>query len=69
MDKLNSIAITLRQMSDNELITSGKQVRKLAEPRIIPVADPWKVQLDEARAEWRRRHPRRAQTASLPFIP
>jgi hypothetical protein len=33
-------------------------VRGLSEPRIGVNPDPWKVQLQEARAEWRRRHPK-----------
>jgi hypothetical protein len=48
----------LRAMSDDELVAFGKSVRRLAEPRVIPVPDPWKLQLAAARAEWRRRHPK-----------
>jgi hypothetical protein len=44
-------------MSDNELINFGKIVRSLSEPRVSVTPDPWKAQLEEARAEWRRRHP------------
>jgi hypothetical protein len=47
----------LRQMSDAELIKFGKTVRNLSGPRIGLTSDPWKAQLEEARAEWRRRHP------------
>lgn len=32
-------------------------VRGLSGPRVSPVPDPWRAQLLEARAEWRRRHP------------
>jgi hypothetical protein len=35
-------------MSDEELIRFGKEVRRLAE-------NPFQRQLDEARAEWKRR--------------
>jgi hypothetical protein len=38
----------LRRMTDKELIEFGKNVRKLAE-------NPFQRQLDEARAEWKRR--------------
>jgi hypothetical protein len=47
----------LRTMSDEELIRFGKQVRGLSTPRVSVTPDPWKAQLEEARAEWRRRHP------------
>jgi len=56
--QLQELRERLREMSDEELIAFGKSVRKLAEPRVIPVPDPWKIQLDLARAEWRRRHPK-----------
>jgi hypothetical protein len=39
----------LRKMSDEELIRFGKEVRRLAE-------NPFQRQLDEARAEWKRRN-------------
>ena len=48
----------LRLMSDEELVKFGKMVRGLSEPRVGVTPDPWKEQLQEARAEWRRRHPR-----------
>jgi hypothetical protein len=38
----------LRRMTDEELIKFGKEVRKLAE-------NPFQRQLEEARAEWKRR--------------
>jgi hypothetical protein len=38
----------LRRMSDAELIRFGKEVRRLAE-------NPFQRQLEEARAEWKRR--------------
>ena len=48
----------LRLMSDEELVKFGKIVRGLSEPRVGVTPDPWKAQLKEARAEWRRRHPK-----------
>jgi hypothetical protein len=44
----------LRKMTDEELIRFGKEVRRLAE-------NPFQRQLDEARAEWRRRKTASAQ--------
>jgi len=55
---LRKLRERLRLMSDTELIQFGKEVRALSEPkRVSPRPDPWKAQLEEARAEWRRRHP------------
>ena len=55
---LRNLRERLRQMSDEELIKFGKTVRSLsAPPRVGVTPDPWKAQLLEARAEWRRRHP------------
>ena len=42
----------------NELIKFGKTVRRLGAPRVGVTPDPWKVQLQMARAEWGRRHPK-----------
>ena len=46
---LQKLRERLRKMSDEELIKFGKQVRKLAE-------NPFQRQLEEARAEWKRRN-------------
>jgi len=48
----------LRQMSDEELIKFGKQECALSAPRVGVTPDPWKLQLQLAREEWRRRHPK-----------
>jgi hypothetical protein len=45
---LEKLRERLRSMSDEELIKFGKQVRELAE-------NPFQRQLEEARAEWKRR--------------
>jgi hypothetical protein len=45
---LRKLRERLRKMSDEELIKFGKEVRGLAE-------NPFQRQLEEARAEWRRR--------------
>ena len=56
--QLQKLRERLRLMSDEELVKFGKIVRGLAEPRVSVMPDPWKEQLQEARAEWRRRHPK-----------
>jgi len=56
--ELQMVRERLRRMSDEELIKFGKNVRKLSGPRVSPTPDPWKAQLEEARPEWRRRHPK-----------
>jgi hypothetical protein len=55
--QLQKLRERLRLMSDEELVKFGKMVRGLSEPRVGVTSDPWKAQLEEARAEWRRRHP------------
>jgi len=45
---LRTLRDKLRKMTDEELIRFGEQVRRLAE-------NPFQRQLDEARAEWKRR--------------
>ena len=45
---LRKLRDKLRNMSDEELIKFGKEVRRLAE-------NPFQRQLEEARAEWKRR--------------
>jgi hypothetical protein len=45
---LRNLRQKLRKMTDEELIRFGKEVRRLAE-------NPFQRQLEEARAEWKRR--------------
>jgi hypothetical protein len=45
---LQKLRDRLRRMTDEELIRFGKDVRRLAE-------NPFQQQLEEARAEWKRR--------------
>jgi hypothetical protein len=45
---LRNLRDRLRKMSDTELVKFGKKVRELAE-------NPFQRQLEEARAEWKRR--------------
>jgi uncharacterized protein HemY len=47
-EALRNLRERLRRMSDAELIRFGKEVRRLAE-------NPFQRQLEEARAEWKRR--------------
>jgi len=61
--QLQKLRERLRLMSDSELIKFGKLVRGLSEPRVGVTPDPWKAQLEEARAEWRRRHPTKRRVA------
>ena len=55
---LRKLREQLRQMPDEELIAFGKYARNLAGLRISGTGDPYKLKLDEARAEWRRRYPK-----------
>jgi hypothetical protein len=48
----------MRTMSDEQLVEFGKLAKSLCGIRVSGTPDPYKVQSDEARAEWRRRHPR-----------
>ena len=50
----------LRKMSDTELMRFGKAARSLCPHRDCP--ETFKRQLEEARAEWRRRHPKHRAT-------
>jgi hypothetical protein len=49
----------LRKMSDLELRKYGRAASDLADPKknYGPPNPSFQIQLDEARAEWRRRHP------------
>ena len=51
----------LRDMSDLELRRFGERARKLSDPKMnFGSTEPHVMELDEARAEWRRRHPKRS---------
>jgi hypothetical protein len=57
---LDEIRAELYEMSDKELIERGKSLAFLCSPKQNfgkPPREVWAVQLKEARAEWRRRHP------------
>jgi hypothetical protein len=58
---LDAIRARLRAMSDTELVAFGKEMRGLVYPLTYggdgkPSVSAFSIQLDEARAEWRRRH-------------
>jgi hypothetical protein len=55
-DELEQLRLRLRKMSDAQLVSFGKAARSLCRHRDCP--DTFKRQLQEARAEWRRRHPK-----------
>jgi hypothetical protein len=48
----------LQAMDDAELIAFGKNAKNLAGMRVSGLPDPHRIQLEEARSEWRRRHPK-----------
>jgi hypothetical protein len=50
----------LRKMSDLELRKYGRAARDLSDPKknFGPPNPAFKIRLEEARAEWRRRHPK-----------
>ena len=55
-DELEQLRARLRKMSDAQLVNFGKAARSLCRDPKCP--DTFKCQLQEARAEWRRRHPK-----------
>ena len=57
----------LQAMGDEELIKFGKYARSLAGIRVSGLSDPYKIKLDEARREWRRRHPKQLWMSSERF--
>ncbi|MBV9886822.1 MAG: hypothetical protein JO119_09780 [Acidobacteria bacterium] len=59
MQTLEAIRDQLRKMTDAQLTEHGKTLRKFC--RRLPgqkIDKRWLMELDEARAEWRRRHPK-----------
>jgi hypothetical protein len=58
MKTLEEIHAELTKMSDAQLIEHGNTLRGFCRPtRGHGIDKNWLNQLDEARAEWRRRHP------------
>jgi hypothetical protein len=57
--QLRKLRDRLRLMSDEVLIQFGKECRNLVRvKRVSASPDPWPAQLEAAREEWRRRHPK-----------
>jgi hypothetical protein len=59
-EDIEQIRARIRAMSDLELRKYGRAARDMADPKknFGPPNPSFKIQLDEARAEWRRRHPK-----------
>ena len=59
-ENIEQLRTRLRKISDHELRKFGRAASDMANPkRNFGVPNPaFQIQLDEARAEWRRRHPR-----------
>jgi hypothetical protein len=59
-DSIEQIRERLRKMTDKELREYGRASAHMADPRKNhgKPNPSFQVQLDEARAEWRRRHPK-----------
>jgi hypothetical protein len=59
-ENLEVIRERLRKMSDLELRQYGRAAGDLSNPKknFGPPNPSFQIQLDEARAEWRRRHPK-----------
>ena len=55
-DELEQLRLRLRKMSDAQLVSFGKAARSVCRDPKCP--DVFRRQLEEARAEWRRRHPK-----------
>jgi hypothetical protein len=57
--QLRKLRERLRLKSDEELICFGRSVRNLVRARRLSASpDPWPAQLEAAREEWKRRHPK-----------
>jgi hypothetical protein len=67
-ENVEQIRERLRKMSDLELRQYGRAARNMADPKKnFGSPNPaFQVQLDEARAEWRRRHPANPDGATRP---
>jgi hypothetical protein len=58
-ENVEQIRKTIRRMSDSELLRYGTACKHMCSPEVNfgePPPKAWVVQLQEARAEWRRRH-------------
>ena len=58
-EDIEQIRERIRKMTDRELREYGRAAASMADPRKNRNPNPsFQIQLDEARAEWRRRHPK-----------
>ena len=60
-ENIERIREELRKMSDAELLRHGQGLRHMCSAKVNfgkPPLEAWATQLNEARAEWRRRHPK-----------
>ena len=60
-NSLDSIRERIRKMSDDELLRYGIAAKDMCSPEANlgkPPRETFVIQLREARAEWRRRHPK-----------
>jgi hypothetical protein len=56
-EDIERIRARIHKMTDRELREYGRAARDLSDPRKNRKPNPsFQIQLDEARAEWRRRH-------------
>jgi len=55
-DELEQLRTRLRKMTDAQLVNFGKAARSLCRDPKCP--EVFKRQLEEAKTEWRRRHPK-----------
>jgi hypothetical protein len=59
---VNEVRERLRKMTDRQLVEFGKAASLMCSPeanRHEPPREMFVIQLNEARVEWRRRHPKR----------
>jgi hypothetical protein len=62
-DSIVALRAKLQAMTEAELLAFGKDMHSSVYPRVYgfdrsPTVSSFSIQLDEARAEWRRRHPK-----------
>jgi hypothetical protein len=67
---LEALRAKLRAMTEAGLLAFGKGMHSSVYPRVYgfdrkPTVSSFSIQLDEARAEWRRRHPRPVPTGFM----
>ena len=58
---IDALRVRLQKMTDEELVRFGKAARLMCSPKANfgkPPREAFVIQLKEARAEWRRRHPK-----------